>query len=337
MKRPRRKSKRRRQLALELVSATHSDNDTCIIPFGSHYTSNEQDHSVSFLDASHSQNDILSNNISGASVSTKSLNHSDNYNIRCFQNHSEVVHDVPQGSPLQDKMDEFEFPSSSFSSINRDEKVATLMSMFPSMTAGKIKFLLDIAKGDSNVVCDVLLEGITSGNLIGLLKETDGEVKRIRVATYRNEDTLDELLALYKMDNFNPSAILRISVTDQPAIDTGGVRRQFFSDALFKLSNSENLFERTEKGVLPLFRQSTLSSGLFTAIGKLIGHSIVMDRQGFSHLSPAIYYYMAGHTNTAVSAVSMGDLGCYTKHIITKVKCYMCKNVYNYYIHSSIP
>ena len=71
--------------------------------------------------------------------------------------------------------------------------------------------------------------------------------------TYRSEDTLDEILAVYKTDDFNPLAILRIYVKDQPAVDTGGVRRQFLSDALSKLSNSENLFERTEKGVLPLF------------------------------------------------------------------------------------
>ena len=43
--------------------------------------------------------DILFNSEIGASVSTKSLNHSDTHNIGCFQNHSENVHDVPQGSP----------------------------------------------------------------------------------------------------------------------------------------------------------------------------------------------------------------------------------------------
>ena len=187
------------------------------ISFRTHSTSNEQNN-ISVLDASLSQDDILFNSETGASVSTKSLNRSDTHNIGCFQNHSEDVHYVPQGSPLQDnkidegsplqgslnKMDEFELPSSSFSSINRDEKVVILISMFPSMTAGQINFLLDMTKGDSNTVCNILLEGITSENLIGLLKETDGEVRRIRVDTYRSEDTLDELLAVYKTDGFTP-------------------------------------------------------------------------------------------------------------------------------------
>ena len=30
-------------------------------------------------------------------------------------------------------------------------------------------------------------------------------------------------------------------------------------------------------------------------VGKIVGHSIVMDCQGFPFLSPAFYYYMVGH------------------------------------------
>lgn len=302
---------------LDKSTSFHSQSD---ILFGGHSSFNTQT-SVSVLDNStllQSQGDSLSATQSSAATCCFS-NQSGVSENKCFQNHNEDIQDVPQESSLQgDKMSEFELPSCSFN--NSDEKADMLISIFPSMSAGQIKFLLELTKGDCDMVSNILLEGISAENLINLWKQGGGEIRRIRVETYRDEDTLEELLAFYKSSRFNPHSIVRISIEDQPAIDTGGIRRQFYSDAFIKLSNNEDLFERTESGVLPVFRQSTLSSGLFTTIGKLIGHSIVMDGQGFPYMSPSIYYYMAGLTNTAVSAVSMKDLGSYTKHIVSKVK-----------------
>ena len=290
-------------------------------------------YSTSFnADSPRNQSDILPSsqqgptthcflNKSNASVSSNSQNQSD---IKHVQSH------VPQKNQQDDKMNGFELPSCSVSSKILDEKLSFLINVFPDMSTEQIMFLLKLVKGDPNAVCNILLEGERSAqSLIRLWKQTgmwkqDIEVRRIRVETYKAEETLEELFSFYKSNRYNPYAVVRISIEDQPAVDTGGIRRQFYNDALLKLSNTEDLFERTDSGILPIFRQSTLSSGLFTTIGKLIGHSIIMDEQGFPFMSPAIYYYMAGLADTAVSVVTMGDLGCYTKHIITKVKCYMC-------------
>ena len=58
---------------------------------------------------------------------------------------------------------------------------------------------------------------------------------------------------------------------------------------------------------------------MMTVVGKMVGHSIVMDCQGFPFFSPACYYYMAGHVDTAISVTSMVDADERIKHAISKV------------------
>lgn len=348
---PQQKEKRRRKLICEPIPAAKSDTAT-------HSSLNTQS-SLTVLENStsfQSQSDTLSVTQSSAATHSGSNKNSpltlDQSNIcesRCFQSpsHSQDVQETPfqdqgyQDSPLQSD-DRFQERSQnsplsvtaksqlladdedelgpSCSSNGIEEKTEMLLSMFPNMSLIQIKFLLDVSKGDCNAVCNILLEGLTAASIINFWKQSSGEVRRICLETYKAEHALEELLAFYKSNRFTPNAIVRVSIADQPAIDTGGVRRQFYNDALIQISNNEHLFEHTESGILPVFRQSTLSSGLFTTIGKLIGHSIIMDSQGFPYLSTSIYYYMAGLIDAAVSAVSMEDLGGYTKHIVSKVQ-----------------
>ena len=46
--------------------------------------------------------------------------------------------------------------------------------------------------------------------------------------TYKAEETLEELFSFYKSNRYNPYAVVQISIEDQPAVDTGGIRRQFY-------------------------------------------------------------------------------------------------------------
>ena len=131
----------------------------------------------------------------------------------------------------------------------------------------------------------------------------------------------ERAIAFYKGCRFSPNAQVRIMIGKQPAVDTGGVRRQFFCDVFAYLSSSNllRLFEGPENRLRPVFRHSSISSGMMTVVGKMVGHSIVMDCQGFSFLSPACYYYIAGHLDTAISATSMVDADKRVKHAISKV------------------
>lgn len=74
-------------------------------------------------------------------------------------------------------------------------------------------------------------------------------------------------------------------------------------------SQSLRLIEGPGNRQCPVFRQVSISSGMLTLLGKIVGHSILMDCQRFPFLSPACYYYMGGYLDTAISGTSMVDAG----------------------------
>ena len=72
----------------------------------------------------------------------------------------------------------------------------------------------------------------------------------------------------------------------QPAVDTGGVSRHFFSQLLQVIS--EMLFQGTNyKG--PIYNADTVASGMMKYIGTIIVHSIIFFRSpGFPVFSPSV-------------------------------------------------
>ena len=106
-------------------------------------------------------------------------------------------------------------------------------------------------------------------------------------------------------------------------VDTGGVRRQFFCNVFSHISTSTSLrlFEGSENRLRPVFRQSSIASGILTVVGKMVGHSIIMDCQGFPFLSPACYYCMAGFMDKAVSVASIVDAGEHVQEVVSQVRC----------------
>ena len=101
---------------------------------------------------------------------------------------------------------------------------------------------------------------------------------------------------------FDPEAEVRMSMMSQPAVDTGGVRRQVFAKVLKSVAFSDRLqlFEGPPDRRRPVFRISNLSAGMMKLLGKIVGHSIVLDHQGFPYLSPACYNYMVRNFDQAL-------------------------------------
>ena len=65
-----------------------------------------------------------------------------------------------------------------------------------------------------------------------------GDTLKVKVDT---EDLLSDALAFYKGNGFDPSRPIRVYYNGQPAIDTGGVKRQFFTDMFEKFVTSPEL------------------------------------------------------------------------------------------------
>ena len=113
---------------------------------------------------------------------------------------------------------------------------------------------------------------------------------------------VESIFAFYKGPRFDCHCELRIALREQPAIDTGGVRRQILSEVLKTIAFSTHLglFEGPQDRRRPAFRISSLSSGVMKLLGHIIGHSIILDGQGFPYLSPPSYSYMVGNFDQAL-------------------------------------
>lgn len=113
-----------------------------------------------------------------------------------------------------------------------------------------------------------LLDGPTSESIRSLLRfsritTSMTESPRIRLEADDDcDDWVSAAVTYYKCPQFDPH--VRISWRGQPAIDTGGVRRQFFSTVFQQLAFSDKyrVFEGPPDRLRPVFRMSNISSGL---------------------------------------------------------------------------
>lgn len=210
---------------------------------------------------------------------------------------------------------------------NDAQRLEVLTEAHPDVPAAQLKYLLEISKGDANAVSDLFLQGLTLQSLVNFLKTACfpmQSVNRLTIDEYGNPESLtQEAIAFYKGSRFSPSAEICISIGNQPVVDTGGVRRQFFCNVFTHISTSTSLrlFEGSENRLRPVFRQSSIASGILTVVGKMVGHSIIMDCQGFPFLSPACYYCMAGFMDKAVSVASIVDAGEHVQEVVSQVRC----------------
>ena len=110
------------------------------------------------------------------------------------------------------------------------------------------------------------------------------------------EDEVMDVYSYYKSSDFDPLIPISIYLKGQPAIDTGGVLRQVFSNVFHALANNEvikNVFVGSKDRILPPFSNELVVNGFFETLGKMIAHSLVQGGSGFPYLSPTIYWYLA--------------------------------------------
>jgi hypothetical protein len=185
----------------------------------------------------------------------------------------------------------------------------------PGVPFVQLKFVLEVCGDDVDRATHFFLEEFSLSSLVTALRSffvvEDEDAVRIEIDGFSNrEDLARTALDFYKDGgNFSPNAEMRVDVASVEVIDGGGVRRQFMNYVLAAFRSSETLqvFEGPADRVRPIFKQSLISSDTLVVVGKIIGHSIILDHQGFPFLSPACYFYMAGHVKKAVSLLAIED------------------------------
>ena len=125
------------------------------------------------------------------------------------------------------------------------------------------------------------------------------------------EDILHDALSIYKSRSFDPTRPLMIRYRMQPAIDTGGVLREFYSDLFraFVLDSELKLFEGPPERIQFYYNHQALTCGLPKMLGTMIAHSLCQGGPGFPYLSPCNYYYIAtGDASHAIAYATIADV-----------------------------
>ena len=138
-------------------------------------------------------------------------------------------------------------------------------------------------------------------------------------------DAWSDTVAYYKRPSADPSSHrIRVVLQGQPAIDTGGVRRQLYVSVLRDFAENVHmrLFDGPPNHLRPLYSAEARASGLFTVLGTIVGHAILQEGIGFPYLSPMCFWYLACGEETALKYASLVDVGSAVATVISKVFTY---------------
>ena len=120
------------------------------------------------------------------------------------------------------------------------------------------------------------------------------------------------------------SILKRIVFKTQPAADTGGVLRQFFTQLLKEISE---LFFFGEKSRRSIYNSDIVASGMMKLVGTIIiVHSVLLAGLGFPVFSRSVYRYLAtGKTDDVTQNMTVDDCSLPVRNFIEKVSL-GCKN-----------
>ena len=126
--------------------------------------------------------------------------------------------------------------------------ISKLSEMFPCKTIEQLTCIYNLSGLSLSKCFDYLIEGPSFNSIRSIaicqISIPSEESPRIRVDVDDDADDWTEAaVAFYKNSKFNRSAGVCISIHGQPAVDVGGVRRQFFFTVL------TNLAHPTESGI----------------------------------------------------------------------------------------
>jgi len=207
------------------------------------------------------------------------------------------------------------------SDIKPTSEIDHLISMFDGhLSTKQITTIYMLSGNNYDHTLQCLLEGPTLNSIITLMNNYF-ETKPVAKIQVDLNSAWDDLIAYYKSSKIDFDLRIRISLTDQVTIDTGGVRRQVYTQvyADFAQNKHIHLFDGVENFLRPATSAVARSSGMLKILGKMISHSIFQDGIGFPFLSPTCYWYLIGNEDMAIQHISLEDLPADSASLITEV------------------
>lgn len=89
---------------------------------------------------------------------------------------------------------------------------------------------------------------------------------------------------------------IKIQVRGKPAVDTGGVLTQVFTELFVAFSQGTApfcLFTGPDDRLICVYSSEHILTGVFEILGNVIAHSTIQGRPGFPYLAPSIFSYVA--------------------------------------------
>ena len=195
-----------------------------------------------------------------------------------------------------------------------------LLGLFSSkLNKKQVCTVFDLCDSDFDNAMECLLEGPTIRGLIRLHQKKFNGKPGLKF--YIDSDDLWSDMVGYYKSGVNVEKPVRVILDEQPAIDTGGVRRQVFSDvfALFASNKHFRLFEGHPCSLRPVHSADVRSSGMLKVLGTMIAHSVAMDGVGFPYLSPLSYWYITAGETEALQHMGPSDVGADVADVIAQV------------------
>ena len=186
------------------------------------------------------------------------------------------------------------------------------------MSKASVDMIYKLSSRNYTVAVNCLLD-ISAERILSLMENftMTGPPIKLRI---EEEDMFEDALAFYKTTSFDSTWPLRLFLASQPAVDTGGVRQQFFDDLFeffaykdpFSMFSGEicHLRPHHSPGLLPLFK----------LLGTMIAHSLIQGGPGFPYFAPYVYWYLVTNSEEiALSYALKNDLCVPVKEIIQQV------------------
>ena len=117
-----------------------------------------------------------------------------------------------------------------------------LYSMFSNFSENTIDSVIEAVGGDTSSAMDILLDGIPAAPLL----EAYGQSRLIGLTkdiVVTQDNILADTIGYYKRPGLQMSCPIRVVYQGMPAIDVGGPKRQYFTDALKALKDAVGIFE----------------------------------------------------------------------------------------------
>ena len=196
-------------------------------------------------------------------------------------------------------------------------KIPLLCDMFPSMNNEQCIYLLDLFRGDVEEVIQLLLDGVSVAPVLRKFKENNLVAPSKLIQVRPDHIVEDGMRLLYKSEVCISSPV-EVEIVDVPAVDLGGLRRQFFSQFLRDMPRMLNLIEENGSNFFLTCNADALVAGHYARLGQVVVHSVLQQGPGFPHLPKAVYYYMIRGVDAAIQYLNIRDIPLCVQYVVDK-------------------